>query len=62
MAEILKFPSKKSKNSKVKVQDDVLIEEHRIKLLSLYAQMEHIVKEINYHKEVLALLEKGRKK
>jgi hypothetical protein len=62
MAEILKFPNKKSKNSKVKVQDDVLIEEHRIKLLGLYAQMEHVVKEINYHKEVLALLEKGRKK
>jgi hypothetical protein len=62
MAEILKFPKKKSKNSVAKLHDDALIEEHRIKLLTLYAQMEHVVKEINYHKEVLALLEKGRKK
>jgi len=58
MAEILNFPNKKTK----KKENDVLIEEYRIKLLSLYAQMEHVVKEINYHKEVLHMLEKGKKK
>ncbi len=61
MAEILKFPSKRKKTQE-KQKNDVLIEEHRVKLLNLYAQMEHVVKEINYHKQVLALLEKGNKK
>ncbi len=62
MAEILSFQSKKDEKNLAKQHDDVLIEEHRIKLLTLYAQMEHIIKEINYHKEVIQLLEKGTKK
>lgn len=62
MAEILSFQSKKDEKSIAKQHDDALIEEHRIKLLTLYAQMEHVIKEINYHKEVIQLLEKGTKK
>jgi hypothetical protein len=61
MAEILSFPDKKSEREIAKLHDDVLIEEHRVKLMTLYAQMEHVLKEINYHKEVIKLLEKGNK-
>ena len=61
MGDILSFPDKKNEKELAKLHDDALIEEHRVKLLSLYAQMEHVVKEINYHKEVLKLLEKGNK-
>lgn len=58
MAEILKFPDKKETDL-AKQHDQALLEEYRIKLMTLYAQMEHIVKEINYHKEVIRMLEKG---
>jgi len=61
MAEILSFPDKKNEKDLAKLHDDVLIEEHRVKLMTLYAQMEHVLKEINYHKEVIKLLEKGNK-
>ena len=61
MAEILRFPDKKNEKDLAKLHDDVLIEEHRVKLMTLYAQMEHVLKEINYHKEVIKLLEKGNK-
>jgi hypothetical protein len=61
MAEILSFPDKKNERSLAKAHDDALIEEHRVKLMTLYAQMEHVLKEISYHKEVLKLLEKGNK-
>lgn len=61
MAEILSFPDKKNERDIAKLHDDALLEEHRVKLMSLYAQMEHVVKEINYHKEVIKLLEKGNK-
>ena len=61
MAEILSFPDKKSERELAKAHDDALIEEHRVKLMTLYAQMEHVMKEINYHKGVLRLLEKGSK-
>ena len=56
MADILNFPIKDKKD------DDALIEEHRTKLMILYAQRDHVLKEIHYHKEVLKLLEKGIKK
>lgn len=61
MAEILSFPDKKSERELAKLHDDALIEEHRVKLMNLYAQMQHVIKEINYHKEVIKLLEKGNK-
>lgn len=62
MAEILSFPDKRNERDAAKLHDDMVIEEHRIKLLNLYAQMEHVVKQINYHKHVLSLLEKGIEK
>jgi hypothetical protein len=61
MAKILSFPNKKNDNELSKLHDDVLIEEHKIKLKTLYAQMQHVLKEINYHKEVLRLLQEGNK-
>jgi len=61
MAEILSFQDKKSEKSIAKAHDDVILEEHRVKLMNLYAQMQHVLKEINYHKEVIRLLEKGNK-
>ena len=61
MTKILSFPDKKSERELTKAHDDALIEDHRVKLMTLYAQMEHILKEINYHKEVIRLLEKGNK-
>lgn len=61
MAEILSFPDKKNEKNVAKLHDDALLEEHRIKLMTLYAQMEHVLKEINYHKGVIRLLEKGVK-
>lgn len=61
MGDVLNFSSKKDERDVAKLHDDVLIEEHRVKLMMLYAQMEHVVKEINYHKEVIKLLEKGNK-
>lgn len=61
MAEILSFPDKKNEKDLAKLHDDSLIEEHRVKLMNLYAQMQHVLKEINYHKEVIKLLEKGNK-
>lgn len=61
MAKILSFPNKKNDNDLSKLHDDVLIEEHKIKLKTLYAQMQHVLKEINYHKEVLRLLQEGNK-
>ena len=61
MAEILSFPAKKSERDLTKLHDDALIAEHRVKLMNLYAQMQHVLKEINYHKEVIKLLEKGNK-
>lgn len=62
MAEILSFQNKKLEKSVAKQHDDVLIEEHRVKLMTLYSQMEHVLKEINYHKEVIKMLEKGTNK
>jgi hypothetical protein len=61
MADIISFPDRKSEREIVKAQEDALIEEHRVKLMSLYSQMEHVMKEINYHKQVLRMLEKGNK-
>lgn len=61
MTKILSFPDKKNERELSKLHDDALLEEHRVKLMTLYAQMEHVVKEINYHKEVIKLLEKGNK-
>lgn len=61
MAEILCFPNKKNDRSLSKLHDEDLIEEHKAKLRNLYAQMEIVVKEINHHKQVLKLLEKGNK-
>jgi hypothetical protein len=61
MAEILSFQDKKNEKSIAKAHDDVILEEHRVKLMNLYAQMQHVLKEINYHKEVIRLLEKGNK-
>jgi hypothetical protein len=61
MADIISFPDKKGERELAKAHDDVLIEEHRVKLMNLYSQMEHVMKEINYHKQVLRLLEKGNK-
>jgi len=61
MAEILSFLDKKNERSLAKAHDDALIEEHRVKLMTLYSQMEHVMKEINYHKQVLRLLEEGNK-
>lgn len=61
MGDIISFPEKKNEKDLAKLHDDALIEEHRIKLMILYGQMEHVVKEINYHKEVIKLLEKGNK-
>jgi len=61
MAEILSFPDKKSSREISELNDDTLIKEHKIKLKTLYAQMQHVLKEINHHKEVLRLLEKGNK-
>ena len=40
---------------------DAEIEVHRIRLMSLYADMEHTIKEINYTKQVIQMLEKGSK-
>ena len=60
MAEILNFPDKKNEKELAKLHDDALIEEHRVKLMTLYAQMEHIVGQINYHKEVLKMLDRGQ--
>ena len=61
MADIISFPDKKQEKSIAKAHDDALIEEHRAKLMTLYSQMEHVMKEINYHKQVLRMLEKGNK-
>ena len=44
-----------------KEEQDAQIEEHRIKLMSLYATMERTLKEINYTKQVIQMLEKGSK-
>jgi hypothetical protein len=60
MTKILNFPDKKSERELAKAHDDVLIEEHSIKLKMLYSQLQHVVKEINYHKEVLKMLESGK--
>lgn len=61
MAEILSFPDKKNNRELSKLHDDALIEEHKAKIRHLYAQMESVVKEINHHKQVLTLLEKGNR-
>ena len=61
MTKILSFPDRKSERSISKAHDDALIEEHRAKLMTLYVQMEHVMKEINYHKQMLRLLEEGNK-
>jgi homoserine kinase len=61
MADIISFPDKKNEKNLAKAHEDMLIEEHRVKLMTLYSQMEHVLKEINYHKEVIRLLEKGNK-
>jgi len=61
MAEILSFPDKKNERDLAKLHDATLIEEHRVKLMTLYAQMEHVMKEINHHKQILRLLEGGTK-
>lgn len=57
MAEILNFQSKKDEKNLAKQHDEVLLEEYRIKLMTLYGQMEHVMKEINYHKQVIRMLE-----
>jgi len=61
MAEILSFPDKKNERNLAKAHDDAMIEEQRVKLMTLYSQMDHVMKEINYHKQVLRLLEEGNK-
>ncbi len=68
MAEILQFPSKKQSKqtkqskSKLSVEEIDAIEKHRIKLMSLFADLQHIIQEINYHKQVIKMLESGTKK
>lgn len=61
MAEILSFPDRKNERGLAKLHEDALVEEHRVKLMNLYAQMDHTLKEINHHKQILRMLEKGNK-
>ncbi len=60
MAEILSFPDKKSEKDLATQHNLSLIEDHKMKLRILYSQMEHVVKEINYHKQVLKMLEDNK--
>jgi hypothetical protein len=55
MDNVVQFPVKH------KDEVDAEIELHRIRLMSLYADMEHTIKEINYTKQVIQMLEKGSK-
>ena len=56
MTNIINFPTPPKKE-----EQDAQIEEHRIKLMSLYATMERTLKEINYTKQVIQMLEQGNK-
>lgn len=56
MTNIINFPTPPKKE-----EVDAQIEEQRIKLMALYATMERTLKEINYTKQVISLLEKGNK-
>jgi hypothetical protein len=56
MADIINFPAPPKKE-----ETDAEIEIQRNKLMSLYATMEHTLKEINYTKQVIRMLEKGTK-
>lgn len=62
MTKILNFPDKKSERDLAKAHDTALIEEHNIKLRILYGQLQHVVNEINYHKQVIKMLESGKSK
>jgi hypothetical protein len=55
MDNVVPFPIKH------KDEVDAEIEQHRQRLMSLYADMEHTIKEINYTKQVIQMLEKGSK-
>lgn len=57
MTNIINFPTPPKKE-----EQDALIKEHQAKLMSLYATMERTLKEINYTKQVIRLLEKGNQK
>jgi len=54
MADIINFPTPPKKE-----ETDVEIEIQRSRLMTLYAIMEHTLKEINYTKQVILMLEKG---
>jgi len=54
MADIINFPTPPKKE-----ETDVEIEIQRSRLMTLYATMEHTLKEINYTKQVILMLEKG---
>ena len=56
MANIINFPTPPKKEDA-----DAEIEIQRNKLMSLYATMEHTLKEINYTKQIIRMLEKGTK-
>lgn len=56
MADIINFPAPPKKE-----ETDAEIEIQRHKLMTLYATMEHTLKEINYTKQVIRMLEKGTK-
>ena len=56
MTNIINFPTPPKKE-----ELDSQIEEQRHRLMSLYATMEQTLKEINYTKQVIQMLEKGNK-
>lgn len=56
MDNVVQFPGKH------KSEVDAEIEIQRHKLMTLYATMEHTIKEINYTKQVIQMLEKGTPK
>lgn len=56
MDNVVPFPVKH------KSEVDAEVEIHRQRLMSLYANMEHTIKEINYTKQVIHMLEKGNVK
>lgn len=56
MDNVVQFPVKH------KEEVDAEIDLHRQRLMSLYADMERTIKEINYTKQVIQMLEKGNQK
>lgn len=56
MANIINFPTPPKKE-----EADAEIEIQRSRLMTLYATMEHTLKEINYTKQLIQMLEKGTK-